>query len=235
MNFSLDFIIDTSRYVIEAIPMTLFLTFFPVTAGLILGFLIALLKIKELPVISQLITVYNSFFRSIPLVVLLFLVYYGLPKVINAALYDGYRTVSVKNINSTLVAVITLTLYASSFLCEIVRGALSSVDMKQREAATALGMTPLQTYTRIIIPQAVVVALPNYFNFVLALLKGTAVVFTISVVDIMSAAKLQAEYGYRYVEAYVLVGVFYIVFSIVFSRLFLLVEKNAKRHMGQPA
>ncbi len=235
MTFSMDFIIDTSRYVIRAIPMTLFLTFFPVIAGLILGFLLALGKIRQIPVASHLITVYNSFFRSIPPVVLLFLAYYGFPKVMNAIFYGGIRTVIVKNVNSTLVAVITLTLYSSSFLCEIVRGALSSVDMKQKEAATSLGMTSLQTYIRIIIPQAVVVALPNYFNFVLALLKGTAVVFTISVVDIMSAAKLQAEYGYRYVEAYVLVGFFYILFSIVFSRLFLLVEKNAKRHMGQIA
>ena len=233
MNFSWDFVRDTVSYVAAAIPMTMLLTFFPVIAGLLIGFLLALVKIKEIPVLTQIINVYNSFFRSIPLVVLLFLVYYGLPKVINYLFYDGIRTVSIKNINSNVVAIVTLTLYSSAFLCEIVRGALSSVDMKQKEAATALGMTPLMTYVRIIIPQAIVVALPNYFNFVLALLKGTAVVFTISVVDMMSAAKLQAEYGYRYVEAYVLVGVFYIVFSIVFSRLFATVEKNAKRHMGQ--
>ena len=75
-------------------------------------------------------------------------------------------------------------------------------------------------------------ALPNYFNFFLALLKGTSVVFTISVVDIMAAAKLQAEYGYRYIEAYTLVGFFYIVLSIIFSQIFTRIEKNAKLHMG---
>lgn len=235
MNFSWEFVKDTIQYVAAAIPMTMLLTFFPVIVGLVLGFFLAIAKIKRIPVLSQVINVYNSFFRSVPLVVLLFLVYYGLPKLINYLLYDGIRTVSIKNINNNLVAIITLTLYASAFLCEIVRGALSSVDMKQREAATALGMTTVQTYLRIIIPQAIIVALPNYFNFILALLKGTAVVFTISVVDMMSAAKLQAEYGYRYVEAYVLVGFFYIVFSIVFSRLFSAVEKNARRHMGQIA
>ncbi|WP_024865019.1 amino acid ABC transporter permease [Butyrivibrio sp. FCS014] len=233
MNFSWEFVLDTIKYVAMAIPMTMLLTFIPVTVGLMLGFLLAVTRIRKIPVLTQIITVYNSFFRSIPLVVLFFLVYYGLPKAINYMFHDGMRVVSIKHLNNNAVAIVTLILYAAAFLGEIVRGALSSVDMKQKEAATALGMTGWQTYIRIIIPQAIIVALPNYFNFVLALLKGTSVVFTISVVDMMSAAKLRAEYGYRYVEAYVLVGFFYIVFSILFSRIFLAIERNAKRHMGQ--
>ena len=136
------------------------------------------------------------------------------------------------DMNKNVTAVVTLTLYSSAFLCEIVRGALNSVDMRQMEAAHALGMTKRQAYFRIIIPQAIIVALPNYFNFFLALLKGTSVVFTISVVDIMAAAKLQAEYGYRYIEAYTLVGFFYIILSIGFSQIFTRIEKNAKLHMG---
>ncbi len=235
MNFSFEFIAEAFGYVVKAIPMTLLLTFLPVTAGLVLGFLISLIKINRIPVLSQLVTVYNSFFRSIPLVVLFFLVYYGMPKIINHVINGGMRVVTAKTLNNNVIAIVTLTLYSSAFLCEIVRGALSSVDMRQLEAAHALGMTKLQAYIRIIIPQAIVVALPNYFNFVLALLKGTSVVFTISVVDMMSAAKLQAEVGYRFVEAYVLVGAFYIIFSLVFSQIFLTIEKRAKRGMGQRA
>ena len=136
------------------------------------------------------------------------------------------------DMSKNATAIVTLTLYAAAFLCEIVRGAFNSVDMRQMEAAHALGMTKPQAYFRIIIPQAIIVALPNYFNFFLALLKGSSVVFTISVVDIMAAAKLQAEYGYRYIEAYTLVGFFYIVLSLGFSWLFKKIEKNAKQHMG---
>jgi len=233
MNFSWAFVKETIGYVIDAVPLTLVLTFVPVIIGLVLGFILAVIKIRRIPVLNQIVTIYNSFFRSIPLLVLLFLAYYGIPKLINYIAYSGERVVASKDMNNNLTAIITLTLYSSAFLGEIVRGALSSVDMKQMEAAHALGMTPLQAYLRIIIPQAITVALPNYFNFVLALLKGTSVVFTISVVDIMSAAKLQAEYGYRYVESYVLVGAFYIVFSIVFSQLFTRIELNAKKNMGQ--
>ena len=235
MNFSWKFVSETIWYVLKAVPLTLLLTFLPVIAGLVLGFFLALAKIKKIPVLNIFITAYNSFFRSIPLVVLFFLAYYGIPKLRNYIFHDGMRVVSIKDLNNNAVAIVTLILYSSSFLCEIVRGALSSVDMKQKEAAKALGMTEFQTYIRIIIPQAMTVALPNYFNFVLALLKGTSVVFTISVVDMMSAAKLQAEYGYRYVEAYVLVGAMYIIFSIIFSQIFLFLERSAKRRMGQAA
>ena len=219
MNFSWAFIFDTTGYVVKALPLTLFLTIFPVTAGLVLGFLLALLKMYRVPVANRLVSIYVSFFRSIPLL-------------INFTFYGGERVWGSIDMNKNVTAVGTLTLYSSAFLCEIVRGALNSVDMRQMEAAHALGMTKRQAYFRIIIPQAIIVALPNYFNFFLALLKGTSVVFTISVVDIMAAAKLQAEYGYRYIEAYTLVGFFYIIFSIGFSQIFTRIEKNAKLHMG---
>ena len=231
MNFSWAFIFDTTGYVVKALPLTLFLTIFPVTAGLVLGFLLALLKMYRVPVANRLVSIYVSFFRSIPLLVLLFLAFYGIPKLINFTFYGGERVWGSIDMNKNVTAVGTLTLYSSAFLCEIVRGALNSVDMRQMEAAHALGMTKRQAYFRIIIPQAIV-ALPNYFNFFLALLKGTSVVFTISVVDIMAAAKLQAEYGYRYIEAYTLVGFFYIILSIGFSQIFTRIEKKAKLHMG---
>ena len=75
MNFSWAFIFDTTGYVVKALPLTLFLTIFPVTAGLVLGFLLALLKMYRVPVTNRLVSIYVSFFRSIPLLVLLFLVY----------------------------------------------------------------------------------------------------------------------------------------------------------------
>ena len=232
MNFSWEFIFDTTGYVEKALPLTLFLTIFPVAAGLVLGFLLALAKIYKVPVLDKLVSIYVSFFRSIPLLVLLFLAFYGTPKLVNFLFHGGERVMGSIDMSKNATAIVTLTLYAAAFLCEIVRGALNSVDMRQMEAAHALGMTKPQAYFQIIIPQAIIVALPNYFNFFLALLKGSSVVFTISVVDIMAAAKLQAEYGYRYIEAYTLVGFFYIVLSLGFSWLFKKIEKNAKQHMG---
>lgn len=232
MNFSWKFVIETIDDVLRAVPITMLLTLFPMIAGLLLGFVIALARISRIPVLSQVIAVYNSFFRSIPLIVLLFITYYGTPKLINFLVYGGDRVVGSIDMNSNAIALLTLTLYASSFLSEIIRGALSSVDMRQKEAAHAVGMTGLQTYMRIIIPQAIVVAIPNYFNFFLALFKGTSVVFTISVIDMMSAAKLQAELGYRFIEAYTLVGILYVIFSFVLAGIFRKIEQKANAHIG---
>lgn len=232
MDFRFDFIRDSLPVVLAAVPTTLLLTLVPVIAGLVLGFLLALIRIRKIAVLSQILSVYLSFFRSVPLLILLFLAYYGGPKLVNFLFYDGMRVSSSAKVSSLATALTVLTLYSSAFLCEVIRGALSSVDMRQMEAAHAIGMTKVQSYLRIIIPQTIIVALPNYFNFVLALLKGTAVVFTIAVMDVMNAAKTLAENGYRFIEAYVMVGMLYVLFSLILSALFRKAEQNAKKRLG---
>ncbi len=232
MRFDFIFIKDNILRVIFAIPVTLLLSLVPVILGAVLGFFIALLRTKKIPVLDQVFTVILSFFRGIPLLLLLFLAYYGIPKIINFVVHDGMRVVSARDMSSLVTAFIVLTVYSTAFLSEIMRGALTSVNMKQLEAAHAIGLTKLRSYTRIVIPQAIVVSLPNYFNFVLAMIKNTSIVFTISVMDIMAAAKLSAEQGLRFIEAYAMVGVIYILFSILFSKVFSQIEKTAKRHMG---
>lgn len=232
MDFSFEFVKESLPMVLAAIPTTALLTFLPVILGLVLGFFLALIRIRRIPVLSQLLAVYLSFFRSVPLLILLFLAYYGGPKLANFLFHGGMRVASAATMSSLATALVVLTLYSSAFLCEVIRGALSSVDMKQMEAAHAIGMTKLQSYVRIIIPQAIIVALPNYFNYVLALLKGTAVVFTIAVMDVMNAAKTLAEDGYRFIEAYTMVGILYILFSLVLSVIFKRVEDRAKKRLG---
>lgn len=214
---------------IRALPTTLLATFFPVLVGLIPAALIAAVRIRKTPVLDSIAALYNSFFRCVPLVVLLFLAYYGLPKLGNLLLADGQRRWSPYRLDSLAVALTALTMYSAAFLSEIIRGALRSVEPRQIEAARALGMTTLQTYSRVVLPQAAVAALPNYGNFCLGLLKGTSVVFTISVVDMMAAAKLEAEYGYRYVEAYLVVSAFYIVIGLALSRLFKALERRLSK------
>lgn len=232
MDFKLSFIWDKLPDVIAAIPMTLFLTAFPVIVGAVIGFFLALLRIKKPPVIYQLTGLYISFFRSVPLIILLFCSYYGIPKLSNFVIYGGNRVLGVTGLSPLAVALIVLTLYASAYITELIRGALSSVDMKQMEAAHSVGMTKKDSYMRIIIPQAIIVALPNYFNFSLSTLKNTSVVFTISVMDMMATAKLAAEDGYRFIEAYVLVGILYVIIGFITEKIFKKVERNAKRNMG---
>lgn len=235
MDFNFSFIWKTLPDVLAAVPMTLFLTILPVVLGAVIGFFLALLRIKKIPVVYQLTGLYISFFRSVPLIILLFCSYYGIPKLINFVAHDGNRVLGVTDISALVVALIVLTLYSSAYITELIRGALSSVDMKQMEAAHSVGMTKKDSYLRIILPQAIIVALPNYFNFALSTLKNTSVVFVISVMDMMATAKIAAEAGYRFIEAYVLVGALYVIIGFATEKVFKNIERNAKRRVGLEA
>jgi len=232
MSLDLEFIAQTFPEVLHALPITALLTAFPAIVGAVLGFFLALVHIRRIPVINQIIELYISFCRSVPLIILLFCSYYGTPKLINFIFYGGQRVIGTSKISSLFIAILVLTISATATISELIRGALNSVDLKQMEAAHSIGMTNYQAYTRIIIPQAIMVAMPNYFNYVLGLLKSTSMVFCISVWDIMSTAKLAAELGYRFIEAYLLVGAFYIVAGVILSNVFKSVENRARANMG---
>ncbi len=232
MSLDIAFIKESFPEVLRAIPVTLLVTGLPVILGAVLGFFVALLHIRKIPVINQILELLISFFRSVPLIILLFCTYYGLPKLINFVIYGGNRVVSTTQISAFTVAIFVYTIFSTAYISELIRGALASVDFKQMEAAHSIGMTKFSAYTRIIIPQAIMVAMPNYFNFVLATLKNSSLVFAISVMDIMATAKVAAEKGYRFIEAYVMVGIIYIVLGVVLSAVFKRVERNSKLHMG---
>ena len=219
MNFSWAFIFDTTGYVVKALPLTLFLTIFPVTAGLVLGFLLALLKMYRVPVVNRLVSIYVSFFRSIPLLVLLFLAFYGIPKLINFTFYGGERVWGSIDMNKNVTAVVTLTLYSSAFLCEIVRGALNSVDMRQMEAAHALGMTKRQAYFRIIIPQAIRAVLPALGNEFIVLLKDTSLITVIGGKELLYAAQGIMNRTYEAMFPLLGVALIYLILVMLFTWL----------------
>ena len=232
MSLDIKFISETFPEVIKAIPVTLLITVLPVTLGAVLGFFVALIHIKKIPVINQILELIISFFRSVPLIILLFCSYYGLQKLINFCVYGGERRIGTTQISGLVTALIVYTIFSTAYISELIRGALSSVDLRQMEAAHSIGMTKFRAYIRIIIPQAIMVAMPNYFNFVLNTLKNTSLVFAISVMDIMATAKVAAEKGYRFIEAYVMVGTIYVVLGVVLAAAFKKVERDSKAHMG---
>ncbi|MBR2766124.1 MAG: amino acid ABC transporter permease [Blautia sp.] len=224
-----DFITSSLKYVISAIPMTLLLTFVPLALGLFIGIFLCLIRIKKVKVASFLVSVFYSFFRSCPLIVIIYLFYYGMPKIINMVFYAGVKKVSVADINNVTASRVAMTLYSAAFLGEIMRGAILSVGKDQYEGAYSLGLSKAMTFRYIVLPQAFRIALPNICSFCLGLLKGSSVVFGIGVVDMMAAAKIRAETGYRYIEAYLLAGMIYLILVFVIDGVFKQVSKHFAR------
>ncbi|MDR1573082.1 MAG: amino acid ABC transporter permease [Clostridiales Family XIII bacterium] len=224
MYFDVEFVLKLIPDILKAIPVTLALTVIPILLGMVFGFLVALIRNYKIPVLHQASVLFVSFIRGIPMFVLLFLFFYGLPRLFNLPL---------KTIPNFVVGLTTLFFYCTAYLSEIIRGALKSVDQHQMEAARSIGMTAATAYRRIIVPQAIMVALPNFFNYTTSLLKNSSLVFGIGIIDIMATAKIAAEKGYRYIEAYTVAAVLYILLGFLFAWIFRRLEIRARKKLGE--
>lgn len=208
--------------ILSGLPVTLELTIISIFFGIFLGFLMALARINKVPVISQICSVYLSFVRGVPLMVLLYLSYYGIPVVMKAI--NG--STSATRLPAFAFALLAFVVQETAYESEIIRAALLSVDKKEVEAAKSLGMNGFQIMTRLEIPQALVVAFPSLGNAITSLIKGTSLAFMISVVDIMGKAKIIGGRTLRYFEAYICTAIIYWICCILLSILFKFIEKK---------
>ena len=212
--------------VLQGLPTTLKLTSLAIVVGIFLGFLIALIKINKVPVLRQICAVYVSFVRGVPLMVLLYMSYYGLPLVTMALSRNWGIDIDINAISPFTFALIAFVIQESAYESEVIRAALCSVDRKEIEAAKSIGMTGLQTLSRVTIPQALIVAVPSFGNALTSLLKGTSLAFTIAVVDVMGKAKFLGALNFHYFEAYTCAAIIYWLCCIILGVIVKFVEKR---------
>uniref|UniRef100_UPI003FEDFBCE ABC transporter permease subunit n=1 Tax=Dialister hominis TaxID=2582419 RepID=UPI003FEDFBCE len=166
-------------FISEAIPNTLFMAFVSLFFGIVFGSVIALIRLRtKNALVNGLLAVFISFFRGVPSIVQLFIVYYSLPYLL-APLFTSIlgHTVKPFDVSPYWTVYTTFILYNTVYQSENLRGALRSVDHGQYEAAVAMGMTPFRAFTRIVLPQAFVVAMPAFFTYYLKTIKLLALVF----------------------------------------------------------
>ena len=175
---------------------------------------------------KQIAGLFVSIVRGTPVLVQLYIVYFGVPmffKYINAK----YGTnLAVANIPGFVYAVLALGLNSSAFSSEMIRSALLSVDKGQVEAAHALGMTYGQTLRRIIIPEALTVALPTIGNSLISAIKGTSLAFTCAVVEITAQGKIIGGRNYRYFEVYCSLAIIYWIVTVIIEQILKFTEKK---------
>ncbi|SFL00529.1 L-cystine transport system permease protein [Paenibacillus sp. 1_12] len=228
-----DYMLSKLPLIIDAIPRTLLLVLESAAIGFIIGFLLSIVRSYKIPVLSQLATAYISIFRGVPLLVQMYLVYFGLPDIF-AHLNESFAvTFFPTEFNKMFIALLIFSLYTAAYQAEVWYSALRAVDYNQMEAALSVGMTLPQALIRIFIPQALVSAIPNFANLFISLFKQTSLAFTIKVIDIMAVAKMEAGSTYRYLEMYVLIAIVYWILILAFEQLFVYLEKyfsNQKKH-----
>lgn len=224
MGLNLSFMLRALGLALGAVPVTLNIVLVSLAFALPLGFFMALARIYRVKVLGELSGFYISFIRGTPVVLQILIVYSLLPSLLNAGVTRLGLGIKVFDLNPILYAYVVFTINSSAGLSEVFRSALLTVDKGQLEAALAAGLSPVQAFRRIVIPQALIAALPNLCNLTVGLIKSSSLAFMMTVKDITAAAKIAASYGYNYIEAYLDIFLVYILICSLTQWLFGLAE-----------
>ena len=202
--------------VLSSLGLTSQIAILSLIGTLILSVVMAIIRYYKIPVLKQFFDVFITIFRATPLVVELFMIFFALPCIFPP----------LKAMTPFQATVLSLIFNTSAFMAESFRAALESVDRGQIEACYSLGMTKRQAMTRVILPQAFVVAVPSIGNHFIGIIKGTALGFTVGLADVMGTAKMEAALSLRFFEAYLCVTIVYVVIVLVVEFLLRLIERK---------
>mgnify|MGYP003621157983 CR=1 FL=1 len=223
-----EFMLNSFEKILSALPVTLNISIVTMIFSLILSFFVAMVRINKVKIISRLATVYVSFIRGTPLLVQIYLSYYAIPKFLNHMNVRFGWTLNVNNVPVIVFVYIAFILNMSAYMSETFRAAILSVEKGQMEAAISIGMSKWQAMRRIILPQAFVIALPNFGNSFISLLKDTSLAFVVSVVELMGKAKIVGAAGLNFFEVYIVVALIYWAVCIIVERFLIILEKKIR-------
>jgi L-cystine transport system permease protein len=224
------FLIDTFFVALSGISITLLVTIVSLIIALPLGFLLAMTRINRIPVIQRIAQIYVSFVRGTPIIIQIFIIYSSIPLILKA-FFDKYNIqLDIYKINPIWYALIIFSFSTTALLIEVFRSALGTVKKEQLEAAYSVGLTTFQAYRRIIIQQVLVVALPNLCTTTVNLIKATSLGYAMSLPEITLNAKVAANMGYNYVEAYLDIFIIYLILCMTVEYIFKVLEKRLSKY-----
>ncbi|OOG72971.1 ABC transporter permease [Sinorhizobium sp. A49] len=226
----LPFIYDAFVQLCSGIPLTLQLMAVSVASGAVLAIALAAMRLSSWPPLDLLARIYIFIFRGTPLLVQLYLIYYGLsqfPELRKTFLWPFLR-------EAYWCAALALALNTAAYSAEIIRGGVLSVPTGQIEAARAYGMSGFTLIRRIIAPQALRQMLPGYSNEVILMVKSTALASTITMMEVTGLAAKLISATYRPVEIFIAAGAIYLLLNFIVSRLFKQFEYRLSAAQRQP-
>lgn len=226
--FDVSLVFTSIPELLEKLPITLELALLSMLLGLILGLVMAIIKMRKIKVLTQITNLLISLLRGTPVIVQLYVAFFGIPMFFKAINQRFGTNLAVADIPGIAYAMVALGLNQAGFMAEIIRSALQSVDNGQIEAAHALGMTYPQALRRIILPEAIEVALPTLGNSLISIIKGTSLAFTCAVVEITAQGQIIAGKTYRYFEVYVSLAIIYWVITLIIEQGIRIIENKIR-------
>ena len=222
----LNYIVNTFLVTLKGIPVTLIIMVVAILLSFIPALLLAIGQIYKVRGVRTFSVVYLAFIRATPPILLILFFYSLFPSLLNQIFKSLGSQVDVFKFNPLYYAFIIYSLMTTGSLSEILRSAILTVDKGQLEAAQAIGLTNFQAYRRLVFPQALRSALPNLANLVINLVKGTSLVFVMTVKDITALAKIEASHSYQYSESYLVIFVIYLIICGLIQWIFRGLEKR---------
>ncbi len=212
---------------LEGLGVTLILVILSLVLGGLLSLPLAVARAQRTPIISQIIWGYVYVFRGTPLLVQLYLIYYGVGQF--EAIRESFLWVVLKD--AWWCTLIAFVLNTAAYSTEIFRGGIESIPFGEIEAAKACGMSSSQRVRRIILPSALRRALPAYSNEVIFMLHGSVVASTVTIVDILGAGRLLNSKYYLAYEGFIAAAIIYMLLVYVMTRGFKLWEGKWHAHL----
>jgi octopine/nopaline transport system permease protein len=226
-----DFLRQTLLLLVAGVPLLLQLAFFSIAAGAALAVLLALMRLSGNPMLDHAARSYVFVFRGTPLLVQIFLIYYGLgqfPEIRQSFAWPFLR-------EPYWCALLALTLNTAAYSSEIIRGGILSVPFGQIEAARACGMSRSLIFRRITVPQGLRVALPAYGNEIILMTRSTALASVITLMEVTGIASKIISETFRAVEVFICAGAIYLILNFAISRAIALLERRLSPQTREPA
>ncbi len=183
------------------------------------GSLFALVEYRRVHVLRELVVVYKVAFKGVPMVIVIFLAYYGLPSVLQFSGSLVGLKLDTNSMPNWVILIVAVTACVAAFQAEIVKGALNSFDTGQADAAYSLGYRSGQLFRRILLPQVVVAAIPDLTNSTMVIMKALSLGFAIEVVDIFAQAQITAALNFYYLEAFVVAIAIYMIIAYLVTQI----------------
>jgi polar amino acid transport system permease protein len=202
MSWDWDFALSIIPQLLVGLKITIIATILGAGVAAVLGLVFAILRRSSNPVLSRTTSFIVEFIRGTPLLVQLYFIFYVLPDI-------GIR------LPPLAAGVIGMGLHYATYFSEVYRGGIEAVPRGQWEAARATNLTVRQTWVHVVLPQAIPPMIPAMANYLLAMFKETPLLSAITVLEMMSQARIVANSTYRYVEPMTLVGVFFLIISLI--------------------
>ncbi len=207
-------VVEGLPYILKGVWVTMTVVAGALAVGLVLGVLLSIAQVYGNRILRRIVGVYVWFFRGIPLLVLLFLFYFGLLTALDIEL------------SPFTVSIIVLGLISSAYQSQILRGAILSLPEGQLKAARAIGMSDREAIVFIILPQALRLAIPGWTNEYTIIMKDSAVTYALGVAEIMARANHVASRTYQHFWIYILAGFIFLVLTYIGTRLLRFLENR---------